>query len=159
MCLRTLIHSDNAPVTSVRFSPNGKYVLAWTLDSSVRLWNYVEGRCVKTYQGHKNERFSLGGAFGTYGDAANPHAFIASGSEDGSIFLWDVSSKNVLQRLEGHGGPVMGVHTHPSERKLVSGGLDKTVRVWVSDDAGPAEEEISANGVNGHQDHPVKEET
>ncbi|KAJ9649059.1 WD domain protein [Coniosporium apollinis] len=159
MCLRTLIHSDNAPVTSVRFSPNGKYVLAWTLDSSVRLWNYVEGRCVKTYQGHKNERFSLGGAFGTYGDAANPHAFIASGSEDGSIFLWDVSSKNGLQRLEGHEGPVMGVHTHPSEPKLVSGGLDKTVRVWVSDDAGPTKEEIGTNGVNGHQEHPVKEET
>ncbi|KAL9010150.1 MAG: hypothetical protein Q9173_004893, partial [Seirophora scorigena] len=43
-CLRTLVHEDNAPVSSVRFSPNGKFVLAWTLDSCVRLWNYVEGR-------------------------------------------------------------------------------------------------------------------
>ncbi|KAF2834865.1 WD40 repeat-like protein [Patellaria atrata CBS 101060] len=138
-CLRTLIHEDNAPVVSVRFSPNGKYVLAWTLDSCIRLWNYVEGRCVKTYQGHQNQKFSMSGSFGTYGAKGHEYAFIASGSEDGSIVLWDVSSKNVLQRLEagtedaplrGHTDVVLGVDTHPTEPMLVSGSRDGTVRIW-----------------------------
>ncbi|OCK82990.1 WD40 repeat-like protein [Lepidopterella palustris CBS 459.81] len=131
-CLRTLVHEDNAPVTSVRFSPNGKYVLAWTLDSCIRLWNYVEGkgRCVKTYQGHVNKKYSIGGAFGEYGVPECRYAFVASGSEDNSIVLWDVSSKNVMQRLEGHSGVVLGVDTHPDEPMLVSCGLDRTVRVW-----------------------------
>ncbi|KAI9720632.1 MAG: hypothetical protein M1812_002812 [Candelaria pacifica] len=135
-CLRTLVHEDNAPVVSVRFSPNGKFVLAWTLDSCVRLWNYVEGRCLKTYQAHKNERYSIGGAFGVHGD----EAFVVSGSEDAGMVIWDVTSKHVLQRLEGHEGVVLGVDTHPSESSLVSGGLDRTVRVWrnqeVSEDHG-----------------------
>jgi COMPASS component SWD3 len=132
-CLRTLVHEDNAPVTSVLFSPNGKYVLAWTLDSCIRLWDYIEGkgRCVKTYQGHKNNEYSLAGAFGTYGGEL-PHqcAFVVSGSENGEIVLWDVSSKNVLQRLDGHTDVVLSVDTHPTEKLIASGGLDRTVRIY-----------------------------
>ncbi|KAF2007904.1 WD40 repeat-like protein, partial [Amniculicola lignicola CBS 123094] len=140
-CLRTLVHEDNAPVTGVKFSPNGKYVLAWTLDSCIRLWNYIDGKgkCVKTYQGHVNKKHSLEGAFGTYGGSSDGmgrgseearYAFVASGSEDNDIVLWDVSSKNVLQRLKGHSAPPLSVDTHPTEEVIASGGLDRTVRVW-----------------------------
>jgi COMPASS component SWD3 len=145
-CLRTIVHEDNAPVTCVRFSPNGKYILAWTLDSCLRLWNYIEGKgkCVKTYQGHVNKQYSLSGAFGTYG-ANQQYAFVASGSEEGNVLLWDVSSKNVLQRLEGHGDVVMAVDTHPTERMIASAGLDRTVRVWKEGEA--------PTGVNGVKEH------
>jgi COMPASS component SWD3 len=120
----------------VRFSPNGKYVLAWTLDSAVRLWNYVDGRCVKTYQGHENAKFSIAGAFGTYGLAEYPTAFVVSGSEDGAIWIWDVGRKTVLQTIKGaHEGVVFGADTHPTERYIVSGGADKVVRLWKSDDS------------------------
>jgi COMPASS component SWD3 len=131
-CLRTLVHEDNAAVTSVCFSPNGKYVLAWTHDSSIRLWEYISGRCVKTYQGHTNKQYSLAGAFGVYtGPGGIRQALIASGSEDGGILLWDVSSKEILQKLDtGHQGPVLGVHTHPTEELLVSGGMDGIVRMF-----------------------------
>ena len=115
-------------MTSVRFSPNGKFVLAWTLDSCIRLWNYVEGRCVKTYQGHKNSKFSITGAFGVYGGGGQ--AFVVSGSEDGALYIWDVSSKDVLQRLEGHQNVVLGVDALSNQELLVSGGLDHTIRIW-----------------------------
>jgi COMPASS component SWD3 len=177
-CLRTLVHEDNAPVSSVCFSPNGKYVLAWTLDSCVRLWNYIDGKgkCVKTYQGHVNKKYSLSGAFGTYGagvdadaDKADQYAFIASGSEDNSVLLWDVSSKNVMQRLEGHTGPVLSVHTHPTEKAIVSGGMDRTVRVWRYKEPEPSSQQESAaapvsatvtngevvNGVGEEQEHEL----
>ncbi len=130
-CLRTLVHEDNAAVTSTRFVPNGKYLLAWTLDNSIRLWNYVEGRCMKTYQGHKNEKYSLSGAVGVYADAdeLEKRAFVVSGSEDGKIFTWDVQSKEILQTIEGHEGVVLGVDTW-EEGLMVSCGVDKTIRVW-----------------------------
>ena len=115
----------------VRFSPNGKFVLAWTLDNSIRLWNYIDGRCVKTYQGHRNEKYSLGGSFGTYGPSSDKYAFIVSGSEDGSIWLWDVGTKTILQRVENaHEGVVFSVDPHPDRPWLVSGGADKTIRLW-----------------------------
>jgi COMPASS component SWD3 len=149
-CLRTLVHEDNAPVSSVKFSPNGKYVLAWTLDSCVRLWDYIEGKgkCVKTYQGHVNKQYSLSGAFGTYGeDPAHQYAFVASGSEEGEVVLWDVSSKNVLQRLEAHEGAVLSVDTHPTEKLIVSAGLDRTVRLWRPKEGKVGEADGESNGV------------
>jgi COMPASS component SWD3 len=115
----------------VRFSPNGKYVLAWTLDSALRLWNYVDGRCVKTYQGHANAKFSIAGAFGVYGPRDLPAAFVVSGSEDGALWMWDVGRKTVLQTIKGaHEGVVFGADTHPLERCVVSGGADKVIRLW-----------------------------
>ena len=39
-CLKTLIDDDNPPVAFVKFSPNGRFILAGLLDSSLRLWNY-----------------------------------------------------------------------------------------------------------------------
>ncbi|KAF2495657.1 WD40 repeat-like protein [Lophium mytilinum] len=158
-CLRTLVHEDNAPVTNVRFSPNGKYVLAWTLDSCIRLWNYIEGkgRCVKTYQGHINKNYSIGGAFGVYGTRDYPYAFVASGSEDGSVVLWDVSSKNVMQRLEGHEGAVLGVDAHPTQQVIVSAGLDRTIRLWrVEESNGEA---VAGAKVDGEIETAVAEET
>ncbi|KKK17382.1 hypothetical protein P175DRAFT_0458199 [Aspergillus ochraceoroseus IBT 24754] len=145
-CLRTLVHEDNPPVTAVKFSPNGKFVLAWTLDDCVRLWDYVEGRCLKTYQGHANRKYSLLGGFGVYGQTGTPrttagYAFVVSGSEDGAVLCWDVISKKVLQRIEGHVGVVLGVDTCATSegRWLVSCGLDGTVRVW-EEQAEPAVE-------------------
>lgn len=86
---------------------------------------------MKTYQGHRNEKYSIGGAFGIYGKGTQ--AFAASGSEDGSIAIWDVVSKELLQRMEGHEGVVLGLDTLPGESLLVSGGLDRTIRVWSCD--------------------------
>ena len=154
-CLKTLVHEDNASVTSVRFSPNGRFVLAATLDSSVRLWNYVEGRVVKTYQGHKNQKFSIGTTFGTY--TADPlsddsveddipqeqqqWAFIACGSEDGKTVLWDVNSKTILQTLESHEGVVLGTDVGMSDQTMITCGVDKTIRVWKRQPLGPGDTE------------------
>lgn len=127
-------------------------MLAWTLDSCVRLWNYVEGRCVKTYQGHANTKFSLTGAFGTYGvsdddrDERDARAFVVSGSEDGMVVWWDVQSKEVLQREGGHEGVVLGVDTWEPGSLVVSGGTDRTVRVWAREEADEDGAQQSSDG-------------
>ncbi|KAJ5637440.1 hypothetical protein N7490_007319 [Penicillium lividum] len=148
-CLRTLVFEDQPPATCVKFSPNGKYVLAWTLDGCIRMWNYVESRVVKTFQGHVNKKHSLSGCFGVYGPSdiqySPPLCFAVSGSEDGAIICWDLTSKNILQRIEGHTDVVLCVHSGilNGKRLLVSCGLDKTVRVWEE-----VPEEGDSNGVS-----------
>lgn len=128
------------PVTTVRFSPNGLYILAFTLDSCIRLWDYVSGHCKKTYQGHVNTKYSLGGAFGVGGT----DGFIVSGSEDGDIVFWDVQNKNVVQRVSGHEGVVCWVDTCPGRSGMIaSGGLDGTVRIWVD-----TENDLGVDGLN-----------
>lgn len=151
-CLKTMVDEDRRAVTCVRFSPNGKFVLAWTLDSSIRLWEYVTGKRMKTYQGHENSRYSLQGTFGSY--AGGTESFVVSGSEDGSIFGWDITSKAEMMRLSGHKGPVMGVDTltmDDGRGLMVSGGLDKTIRIWeeVSSSDGDVTNGGEVNGVSG----------
>jgi COMPASS component SWD3 len=86
-------------------------------------------------------------------------AFIVSGSENGELLFWDVKSKEILQRVSGHDGVVMWVDTCPGQSgKLVSGGLDGTVRIWVDvneDDYVHGLRAEHENGVNlpGHDDH------
>lgn len=153
-CLRTLVMEDNPPATCVKFSPNGKYVLAWTLDGCIRMWNYVESRVVKTFQGHVNNTFSLSGCFGAYGARHatydEPLCFAVSGSEDGSILFWDIVSKQIMQRLEGHSDAVLCVHTGElnGKRMVVSSGADKTVRLWeeVDENATGFDDNASSRG-------------
>lgn len=150
-CLRTLVMEDNPPATCVKFSPNGKYVLAWTLDGCVRMWNYVESRVLKTFQGHVNSKYSLSGSFGLYGPQTGkydvPLCFAVSGSEDGAIIFWDIVSKKILQRLDAHEDAVLYVHTgkHNGKRMIVSCGLDKTIRVF---------EEADESNTQFHDDSP-----
>ncbi|OAQ91003.1 WD repeat-containing protein [Purpureocillium lilacinum] len=134
-CLRTLVHEDNPAVTNVCFSPNGRFVLAFNLDNCIRLWDYVAGTVKKTYQGHRNEKFAIGGCFAVL----DGEPFIASASEDGDIVLWDVKSKDILQRVPGHKGICFWVDVHGET--MVSAGQDNTVRVY--------RHRGNSNGTNG----------
>lgn len=130
-CLRTLVHEDNPPVTSVCFAPNGRYVLAFSMDSCLRLWDYVSGTVKKTYQGHQNSKFSIGGCFGSFTDEANGDttAFIAAPSEDGDVVVWDVKTKEIIQRIEGaHDGVCFWVDVHGDT--MVSAGKDGKIKVY-----------------------------
>ncbi|KAG5981777.1 hypothetical protein E4U55_002579 [Claviceps digitariae] len=135
-CLRTLVHEDNPAVTNVCFSPNGRFVLAFNLDNCIRLWDYVAGTVKKTYQGHRNEKFAIGGCFGVL----EGEPFVASASEDGDIVLWDVKNKEILQRVPtGHRGVCFWVDVNGET--MASAGQDHSVRLYrhVEGDAGAAD--------------------
>merc|ERR1711924_177012 len=120
-----LIDDDNPPVSFVKFSPNGKYILAGTLDSTLRLWNFSRGKCLKTYKGHRNEKFCI---FSTFSVTCGK--WIVSGSEDNLIYIWNLQTKEVAQTLAGHTEPVLSVSAHPHKNILASGSTDKTVKLW-----------------------------
>lgn len=148
-CLRTLVHEDNPAVANVCFSPNGRFVLAFSLDNCIRLWDYVSGSVKKTYQGHKNKGFSLGGSFGVLSDANGSRggAFIASASEDGDIVLWDVKSKAVVQRIEqAHRDVCLWVDVNGDT--MVSAGKDGLIKVF-KHQSGREKGLPHSNGVNG----------
>eukprot|EP00760_Papus_ankaliazontas_P010783 PhM_4_TR14445/c0_g4_i1/m.28263/K14963/WDR5, SWD3, CPS30; COMPASS component SWD3 len=67
---------------------------------------------------------------------------IASGSTDGSVYVFDVSERSqqqqqagasslLLQRLDVHKDVVYGTHFHPMEPMLMSYSADASIKLWV----------------------------
>lgn len=143
-CLKTIFASGNPPVSHVTYAPNGKYVLAGTLDSAIRLWPISvagKARCSKTYSCdfHTNSKYCIVSRF----MVAQPERrqCIVSGSETGHVVLYDVHTCKVHQVLDKvHKDVVLAVDAHDKMELLASGGMtkDRTVRFW-------APEEESAN--------------
>jgi WD40 repeat protein len=61
---------------------------------------------------------------------------IVSGSEDGTVRLWDKAGNAIGQPFQGHKGEVRSVAFSPDGKTIVSGGQDGTIRLW--DKAGNA---------------------
>ena len=59
-------------------------------------------------------------------------AFFASGSADGTIKLWDFQSCSLKQTLEAHF--VLSLAFSDDGTTLISGGADKSVKMWIGPD-------------------------
>lgn len=97
-----------------------------------KLCNYSTGKFLKIYTGHVNRRYCITSAF-----SVTNGKYIVSGSEDKCAYIWDLQSKQMIQKLEGHTDTVISVSCHPTRNIIASAGLDndKTVRIWIQETA------------------------
>lgn len=55
---------------------------------------------------------------------------LATGSRDGTIYLWDAEGGGLLEILAGHNQDVLSVAFSADGGSLASGGADRTVKIW-----------------------------
>lgn len=133
-CLKTIYAAGNPPVSSVKYAPNSKYLLAGTLDSTLRLWPVtVTGTsncCAKTYRDKHfvNSKYSVVADFTATGD-------IVVGSETGDVVIYDLQTCQVQQVLKGHLDAVLAVSAHDKLSLIATGAMttDRRVEFWSAD--------------------------
>ena len=73
--------------------------------------------------------FESDGKFGLSVDVSNDDKYIASGHEDGSVYLYSLEMNRLLHSLPGQKEPVRSVAFSPASALLASGSDSSTISV------------------------------
>lgn len=103
-----------------------KCICVSTLDNHVRLLDRMTGELLNSYKGHINSGLQVGHCI------SNDDAYVISGSEDGSLYIWELMEANTVEVLVGHKKTICGIAYHPIAKEicLLSSSADSTVCVW-----------------------------
>ncbi|GAA96908.1 uncharacterized protein L969DRAFT_83284 [Mixia osmundae IAM 14324] len=140
LCVKT-INQHLGEVTSVRLSDDGISMLSASKDNTNRLWDtrMLRALPLRRFKGHSNvgsRNFIRASFLGS--SLADGTMLVASGSEDGSIYMWDASRggepntvETPLQALTGgHQGACYQAAWNAKSSLLLSCGDDGNVGIW-----------------------------
>lgn len=141
-----ILQGHTKAVSSIAIAPNKKLIASGSYDQTVRLWDISTGQMLRTLQGYANRVQSV--TYAPEGCSINSFQpqierthvddelleengpILASGSQDHTVKLWNITTGKVGQTLEGHTNWVSSVTFSPDGKTLASGSYDRTIKFW-----------------------------
>ncbi|CAL9167559.1 unnamed protein product [Musa hybrid cultivar] len=122
------IHEEHS-ITSLSLSSDGQFLIVNLNSEEIHLWNInVSSSLPDKFRGHKQGKYVIRSCFG-----GSNSLFIASGSEDSQIYIWQRHREMPIKILTGHSMTVNCVSWNPAKpRMLASASDDRTVRIWMA---------------------------
>jgi WD40 repeat protein len=114
------VTGDKGWVYSVVFSPDGRAALSGSADKTLKLWNIVTGKEIRTFTGHTKTVTSV--AFSPDGRT------VLSGGHE--VKLWDVATGKEIRTFTGHTGFFESVAFSPDGRTALFGGWLNSLKLW-----------------------------
>ncbi len=108
-------------ISSVTFSPDGRYLLSSSWDRTVRLWQLADG----------NQVYRLRMAVEVTSVAFSPDGSqFVIGMTDKTAGVFNTVDGSVSKVLKGHDGSILTVACSPDGKWIATGGNDKTAKIW-----------------------------
>ncbi|KAL6978755.1 hypothetical protein U1Q18_020421 [Sarracenia purpurea var. burkii] len=121
--------SEEHPITSLSVSVDGKFLVVNLNSQEIHMWD-VAGKWKKPleYKGHKQHKYVIRSCFGGLNSM-----FIASGSENSQVYIWNRKSPDPIEVLSGHSMMVNCVSWNPKRPQMLASACDdQTIRIWGS---------------------------
>jgi len=139
-CTQTITGHDDW-VRKVIINDEGTILASCSSDQTLRTWNVANGQPLGVFREHTHVveciAFSPPNVVPLTPEAEknkkktqHSGVYIASGSRDKSIRIWETATHQCIFMLDGHDNWVREVIFHPNGKHLISVSDDKSVRIW-----------------------------
>lgn len=124
--IETIIQrGHHGPVTAIKYSKNGEFIVSGSRDKTIRIWETATGRELRVLNGHEYTIRSI---------VFSPdERKILCGSNDGSISICNVSDGALLSKNDHPKDRVTSVAWSLDGKWIACGGYDWKVYVWKAD--------------------------
>jgi WD40 repeat protein len=110
-----------APVNTVTWSPNGRYIASGSNDQTVHVLDVISGELVLIYRGHTDVVTTL---------AWSPDSkYIVSGSADKTTQVWEATSGILVLTYQGYADVVAAVAWSPNG-ELIAAASGRASQIW-----------------------------
>ncbi|AFY73408.1 WD40 repeat-containing protein [Synechococcus sp. PCC 7502] len=115
------LKAHDSYVIGLVFTPDSRRLISGSFDKHIKIWDISTGECLESWQSSAD----------IYGIALSSDGkILAYSGEDGSILLWDLATKRLLQKLTGHTAQVRDIAFQPYGTLLASSSFDLTIKIW-----------------------------
>ena len=109
-------------MTALASSPDGRWIVIGTRDSTVQVWDGLTGKQRAELHGHRLMVTSVA--------ITSDGATVFSAGDDPEAIAWDVATVRPVAYLRGHKERITGLALSPDERTIATTSHDGAVRLW-----------------------------
>ncbi|KAI5781817.1 WD40-repeat-containing domain protein [Geopyxis carbonaria] len=132
------MNGHKGAISDLQWSRDSRIIFSASTDSLLAAWDAETGGRIRRYVGHEDIVNTLDIA------KRGPELFV-SGSDDGSIGIWDPRQKESVDYFETN-FPITAVALSEAGNEIFSGGIDNDIKVW------DMRKRAVAYTLRGHQD-------